>query len=221
MIDLPLFPLNTVLFPGMPISLHIFEDRYKKMMNTCITERIPFGVVLISEGVEALGPLAMPYTIGCSARISQVQPIGQGRMNLLAVGQERFEVLELDRESQPYLVAKVEMLPMTESPRASLVSQGEKLRQEGLRYLEILSQVGDVQFDEAQLPDDPLELAYLGAYFIRVEADQKQKLLEAASTFQFVSDVRALYRRENILLERMIEESRKPNNNNTGTFSVN
>ena len=56
MIELPLFPLNTVLFPGMPLGLHIFEDRYKLMIGQCVQERRPFGVVLIRSGQEALGP---------------------------------------------------------------------------------------------------------------------------------------------------------------------
>jgi Lon protease-like protein len=57
MFELPLFPLNTVLFPGMPLTLHIFEDRYKRMIRTCLKTRQPFGVVLVRHGQEAFGPL--------------------------------------------------------------------------------------------------------------------------------------------------------------------
>ena len=70
MFELPLFPLNIVLFPGMPLSLHIFEDRYKLLIGKCLQERQPFGVVLIKKGIEALGPLAEPHHIGCTAFVS-------------------------------------------------------------------------------------------------------------------------------------------------------
>lgn len=217
--ELPLFPLNTVLFPGMPLSLHIFEERYKKMINLCIAEKMPFGVVLISSGTEALGPLADPYTVGCTARITQVQPISQGRMNLVAVGQDRFRVLELDKESQPYLVGRVEIDNLPDPTPGTLDPLGQGLRPQVVRYLEILAKAGDVQFDPSQLPDDPMGLANLAAFLIRVEADQKQKLLESATPERFVKDVRALFRRENALLETMLRQSQEDSNNSP--FSLN
>ena len=73
MYELPLFPLNVVLFPGMPLPLHIFEDRYKEMIADCIRENRPFGVVLIEEGSAEHGPAARPVAIGCTAEIAQVQ----------------------------------------------------------------------------------------------------------------------------------------------------
>ena len=79
MFELPLFPLNTVLFPGMPLTLHIFEDRYKLMIGKCIQERQPFGVVLIRRGLEALGPVADTHSVGCMAFIRQVERLEQGR----------------------------------------------------------------------------------------------------------------------------------------------
>src|SRR5215207_7429183 len=111
MMKLPLFPLNTVLFPGMPLSLHIFEDRYKEMISRCLQDNTPFGVLLIKEGVEALGPLAQPHSIGCTAQITQVQPLDEGRMNLIAIGHERFKLLSLDY-ALPYLMGDIERFPM-------------------------------------------------------------------------------------------------------------
>lgn len=69
---LSLFPLNSVLFLGMPLRLRIFEERYKEMINACIDQEKPFGVVLIKEGREALGTLAKPYSIGTIAHITEV-----------------------------------------------------------------------------------------------------------------------------------------------------
>lgn len=219
MIDLPLFPLNTVLFPGMPLSLHIFEERYKQMINVCISEKQPFGVVLIAEGTEALGPLAQPNMVGTTARITQVQPLVQGRINLIAIGQERFRVLELDRDSQPYLTGKVDLVPLPIRSRDKLQAQSDRLREHVMRYLEVLTRAGDVQFDLQQLPEDPLLLAYLAAFIVRTDADKKQNLLESASADQLTARLRALYSTENALLEAMIEHSEK--DSNSGGFSLN
>ena len=106
MFELPLFPLNTVLFPGMPINLHIFEPRYKLMIEQCIQNDEPFGVVLIHKGTEASGPLAEPHPIGCTAQITQVERLDDGRMNILAVGGERFQIRSLNL-FEPYLVGTV------------------------------------------------------------------------------------------------------------------
>jgi len=206
----------------MPLSLHIFEDRYKQMINACIADKIPFGVVLIAEGIEALGPLAQPHLIGCTARITQVQPLGQGRMNLVAMGEDRFRVLELDQESQTYLVGRVEMNPMQTSDTAKLANIGGQLRVQVLRYLEILSQAGDVQFDPDQIPDRAMTLANFAAFLLRVEGSEKQNLLEATSQLAFLRALRSLYNRENALLETMIRyDQREQTNGNPGPFSLN
>ena len=124
MVDLPLFPLNTVLFPGGTLPLHIFEDRYKQMMGECIEQQAPFGVVLIKSGPEVGGP-AEPHGVGTTARISRVQELEGGRLNLVAVGVERFRILTIT-QSQPYLRADVEMIEDAEGdPPASAAAAGE------------------------------------------------------------------------------------------------
>src|SRR5207248_5482663 len=105
---LPLFPLNTVLFPGMPLPLHIFEERYKLMIGRCIEDERPFGVVLIQSGPEVGGP-AVPHKVGTTAHIAAVKRADDGRMNLIAIGQERFQIREGVRQ-EPYLIARVEAL---------------------------------------------------------------------------------------------------------------
>ena len=108
MYQIPLFPLNTVLFPGMPLHLHIFEEHYRKMIHKCIEDNELFGVVLIKSGVEALGPLADPYPIGCTAKLINVEKIREGRMNITALGQERFRVLAVDKKEHPYLIGLIQ-----------------------------------------------------------------------------------------------------------------
>ena len=87
MFELRLFPLNTVLFPKMPLPLHIFEERYKLMITECMEADEPFGVVLIEEGSKAFGPLAQPHAVGCTARVVQVESLEDGRMNIITIGQ--------------------------------------------------------------------------------------------------------------------------------------
>jgi len=195
MYDLPLFPLNTVLFPGTPISLHIFEERYKLMMNRCLEQKTPFGVVLIDEGEEALGSLARPHTVGCTARVQQVQPMAEGRMNILAIGQERFRIVNL-KDDQPYLVGEVESFPLAGANAAAVTGEMGELRPLVLQYLEILTRVGDVDLDPTQLPEEPLRMAYLAAALLRVPTAKKQQILGSPSARRMLRLMRHYYREE-------------------------
>ncbi len=103
--ELPLFPLNSVLFPGATLPLHIFEERYKKMVNLCLERNSPFGVLLIRSGSEA-GETAEPFEIGTTARIVRVQHLDAGRMNLICLGEQRFRLSRQVSET-PYLVGEV------------------------------------------------------------------------------------------------------------------
>src|SRR5215210_2225209 len=99
---LPLFPLNTVLFPGMPITLHIFEERYRLMIGRCLEQKIPFGVVLIREGSETSAD-ATSYLVGTTAQISDGVRLEDGRYYLVATGQRRFRTQYIVHR-QPYSI---------------------------------------------------------------------------------------------------------------------
>lgn len=214
---IPLFPLNTVLFPGMPLTLHIFEERYKEMINECREQRKPFGVVLIRKGVEALGPVAQPYPIGCTAEIVQVQEVGDGRLNILAIGQERFRILSLEQD-QPYLTGLVETFPLDESAPETHQA-GWQLRPWVIEYLSLLSEVGEMEFDPGQLPEEPESLAFLAATLLQVPNRQKQSLLATAGAKTLLTEMRGLYRRELPLLRHMLDEDEQPPLG-PGTFSL-
>jgi Lon protease-like protein len=215
--NLPLFPLNTVLFPGMPLTLHIFEERYKRMIADCLEPRQPFGVVLIRHGKEALGPLADPYRIGCTARILDVQPLTDGRMNIVALGQKRFRIIELFQD-KPYLVGSVELFPLEETNRVQLDRTGRRLRPWVKRYMEILTRLSDVNLDPQHLPNDPLVLAYLAAVLLHIPPDKKQELLSTPRAVDLLADMYKLYRREVALLQAMFLEA---DVENAGRFSIN
>jgi Lon protease-like protein len=217
MYEIPLFPLNTVLFPYTPIRLFIFEERYKSMIQNCLDKDQAFGVVLIRRGMEAMGPLAEPFPIGTSARITEVQRLKDGRMNIVASGQERFRILSLDKEALPYLVGRVAPYPIRTEDPALLVASGNRLSYWVRRYLSLLEQAGNTQLDLNQIPPDPIRLAYMAASLVQIPTQQKQQLLVISESSTLLEQVRAIYRREVVLLKTMLAAQIQE----SGAFSMN
>jgi len=211
MSELPLFPLHTVLFPHTPIQLHIFEERYQHMIGMCLQEKRPFGVVLIRRGAEALGPLAMPYDVGCTADIIATQPLEAGRMNLVALGVERFTIRSLDRASHPYLTARVEFLPWRVHQPEVLEQRADTLRVQLRSYLDRLVHLSDKNevFDARKLPENPFELACLAAAVLEIDPVAKQALLECATQDELGESLQVSYRREAALVRTLHDHAHK------------
>jgi Lon protease-like protein len=108
--EVPLFPLHTVLFPGVALPLHIFEERYRLMVARCLEAQAPFGVVLIRDGREVGGGELSIAGVGTFAAIRESEQHPDGRYDLLAVGIGRFAIESVDTDREPYLVATVEPL---------------------------------------------------------------------------------------------------------------
>lgn len=216
--ELPLFPLNTVLFPGMPLRLHIFEERYKQMMRRVLESDGLFGVVLIQRGQEALGPLAEPHTVGCLARVMQSEGMPQGRINLLAVGQERIRAVSLDSKTHPYLVGEMEYDPLRVRDAEAAVEAAGRLRPSVERYLNTLAQAGNPSPRHDPLPEEPLQLALLAAILVQTSPAEKQHYLEAASAEALLRSLEDIYRRELSLLGALLSEAGQ---RQIGMFSVN
>lgn len=214
--ELPLFPLNTVLFPGMPLRLHIFEERYKQMIGYCRQTGDPFGVALIRKG-EEVGGTAEPHHIGCMAHITQVEALPDGRMNIAAFGLERFQI-RLLKHDRPYLVGMVETYPLHAGPPEPLDDAAQTLRAWVRRYLQVLSQASDTPFDAQQLPADPLKLAYLASFLLQIPMPQKQDLLAIGTAEALLAELRTLYRREVTLLQTMLTPHEQ---GSVGPFSTN
>jgi uncharacterized protein len=189
--DLPLFPLNSVLFPSLPLPLHIFEERYKLMIGTCTASDQLFGVCLIKEGVEVGGP-AEPFEVGTVARIAEVERMPDGRMNLMTFGTDRFRLLEITQR-EPYLVGRVKILPAsTDVVDAAIVSDvADRL----LTYLGNIRQVKRLP-DRDDLVADVDRLSYLVAATLNLPTRDRQSLLETDSTDARIRQVRTLLRRE-------------------------
>lgn len=217
---LPLFPLNTVLFPGMRIHLHIFEERYQTMIARCLETRSPFGVVMIKTGseVEGVGPNPEIYPIGCTAHITQVQDLGDGRKNIVAIGHERFEILQ-QHHDEPYLTGDVDLLLLRHPGEHELVDRVKRLRSGLQSYIDTLHQLDNSPTDSPELPDAPLALIYLAAHILRIPAVEKQMLLGQNDALELVDTLHNLIRREATLLTIMAAPATPEAS--TGPFSLN
>ncbi len=200
--QIPLFPLNVVLFPGMPLHLHIFEDRYKLMVHHCVAHDGLMGIVLIHQGQEALGPLPEPHHVGMLARIIEYETLPDGRMNITVLGTDRFRILGTDHDTQPYMVGIVESNPIELPKLIQVHRQSRQLAQAILTYIRELSQakLDDRDISKFSPPDDPMNLVFLGASLLQIPPTEKQPILEASSIFEMMDIVERLYRRENGLM---------------------
>src|SRR5437016_576908 len=154
---IPLFPLNTVLFPGATLPLHIFEPRYRLMINECIERDEPFGVVLIRSGAEVGGD-AEPHEIGTTARVARVERLPDGRMNLATVGVRRFRILDLDR-SKPYLQGIVEYADRDPEPEAETAAAAATVRELYTNYFKLALALGGQWTGRVGVPTRPELLA--------------------------------------------------------------
>jgi Lon protease-like protein len=202
--DLPLFPLNTVLFPGQALPLHIFEPRYREMVADCLASDQTFGVVLIRKGPE-VGETAIPHKVGTTAVIQEVERLPDGRMNILTLGQERFRLESYD-DNKSYLVGRITPWPWdtTLLPEGS-VRRGVQRHLE--RYIDLLSQISASEFELDQPPQDLTSLAVLAAVILQLPADQKQRLLEIPSLDGLLRHLHGLLRQENRALHIMLAAS--------------
>lgn len=173
----PLFPLGAVLFPGAPLSLHIFEDRYRTLMADLLAapeDDRRFGVVAIRSGHEVGADNAGAlYDVGCMAVLTQVQPGTDGTYDVESVGSSRFRLVSLDAE-RPYLRASVEWLP---EPAGAV---GDLVRIVAARYTAYREQLGalrGITFDDPDLPQDPRLLSYLVAATVIADNPDRQRFL--------------------------------------------
>ena len=175
---LPLFPLDVVLFPEMVLPLHIFEERYKQMIGECLQDNSPFGVLYARADRVAM--------IGCSAEISQVvKQYPDGRLDLVAVGRERFQVSFFDSE-KAYLRASIELLPDSvgrQEPSGNLVRQALDLYAQASR----LTGEGD---PEEFSPEPSVQgLAFKLAASLHLQNEIRQRILEARSEDQRLEEL--------------------------------
>jgi Lon protease-like protein len=149
--EIPIFPLRSVLCPGVALPLHIFEERYRLMIGRCIERGEPFGVVLLREGHE-VGPLrGQIAAVGTTAAIRRAGAYPDGRLDILTVGQQRFRLEGLDSVSEPYLVGQVSLLDEPTGPEPELRDRAQRVGQRFLEYLELLQPADDADGPEIEI----------------------------------------------------------------------
>lgn len=205
---LPLFPLRLVLFPGQVLPLHIFEPRYRLMIDRCIEEETPFGVVLMRQDTpdwrHYQGDITLPYDVGTTAHIRQVERLSDGRFNIITFGLHRFKVRRL-RFDQPFLQAEIEAFPLVRDATGETASNAEPVRRMLQGYMDILAQVADAEVDVDDIPSDPHTLAYLTASALQVPWEDKQELLSQPGLTALLRAERVLLAREQMMLRFMQE----------------
>lgn len=193
---LPLFPLHVVLFPGRPLPLHIFEPRYRRLLDDALQAERRFGVVAIRYGRAEYGD-ADVYRVGTIAEIVRVEQLDDGRSNIVTRGAERFRVRRLLRNG-PYLRGEVDLLEEQE-PDAETAPFTVALRHHLQSYLSDLG-AGD---PGSRLPARPDALAWLAAYAAELHLTEQQQLLEIDSVTERLQTILRLLRREHHLLRRL------------------
>lgn len=196
MTSMPLFPLNTVLFPGQLLPLHIFEDRYRQMIGECLQTGGPFGVVLIRDGEEVGDPNTEPYPIGTTAHIVQAERLADGRLNIICVGNARFRVQQTFHD-MPYLRGEIDLWPWQplDAEQVAQLPPLLQVRSRLERYIQLLSKITQSDVD-IELPDDAAALANLGAAVLQISVTEKQALLSTGSIGELLDRVAALLQHE-------------------------
>jgi uncharacterized protein len=214
-IEVPLFPLGAVLFPHMPMSLHIFEARYRAMMRDCRASSITFGVVAIRTGFE-VGRSAVPYEVGTLAQLDEIEELPDGGYNLTVVGASRFHIDAFSHQ-RPYLVGTVHYLQDIPAPVDDTERLAAAVTSAFRGYATQLRGIGQEDPLEVTLPSDPELLSYLVAAAMQVETAQRQRLLEIDGTVERLNASLRLLRREAALLDRMLVRSK----DHAGTSGLN
>jgi uncharacterized protein len=202
---LPLFPLGTVLYPGLVLPLHIFEDRYRQLVRDLLDQPEPreFGVIAIRRGRETgIDGVCDLYEVGCTAVVRQVDEYDDGRYGLITVGTRRFKLLGLT-EAAPYLQGDVDLLPEDTGDKAAASLAVTPVQQAFLGYLDALGQQSGATFDVPDLPDEPVLLSYLVAATIVVDLPDKQRLLAASDAERRLAADRQLLVRETRMLRSL------------------
>jgi uncharacterized protein len=204
-VRLPLFPLGLVLFPGMLLPLHVFEDRYRRLVRDLLThppEDRELGVVAIRDGHEVgTDAVRALHGTGCLARLRRVEPFDDGRFDIVTRGVRRFRILRLVHGAA-YLQADVELLDDTDDTDDSdNMSTVETLsRAVGAAFDTYRTRLGGPQTEPA---DDAAALGYLVAATMVLDLSDKQRLLEAPGTAARLALELTVLRRESAFLDQL------------------
>ena len=204
-IILPLFPLSeVVLFPGMSLPLHIFEEKYKKMISSCLEKDKTFGVVLAKDDLCA--------EIGTIAEIIEVEKLEDGKMNIVTEGKKRFKIIDFVKDD-PYYEARVEFYEDNKTEIDSKIQKSLKqVKELSSKALNLFDQISEEGLSEKlELPSDPDELIFLVASNLTCTYEVKQTILESRSVKERSKKILSLLKEEIKKLNVIIENKKTKN----------
>jgi ATP-dependent Lon protease len=190
--ELPVFPLSVVLFPGVPLPLHIFEPRYRQMLSDIRAGNNLFGLSYfdVSTSDKEIPPVG---TIGCVAEVTEAQALPDGRSNILTIGLIRYRLENYVERGDPYLVARVSFFEDEEEDEETLRDASHEVAEHFSRIARAVRIIND---ERASLPDisdtEPQRLSFLVAAAMEVDANVKQELLELRSTSERLTRLREM-----------------------------
>ena len=202
---LPLFPLGTVLYPGLLLPLNIFEERYRELVRDLLDGPEPrrFGVIAIRKGRETgVDGISALYQIGCVATVREVAEQDDGRYHLVTVGTQRFRLASLDK-SRPYLQGEVDLLEEEVGDEAAAGLAVQAVQRGFHGYVEALASRESVEVTVPELPDEPLLLSYLVAASMILDLSVRQDLLAEPDAERRLGAERALLARETTMLRSL------------------
>jgi len=188
--ELPLFPLPVVLFPGMPMPLHIFEPRYRKLLSDIRAADNLFGLSYFDA--DASGKEIPPAGhIGCVAEVTETQALPDGRSNVLTVGVIRYQADAYVERGDPYLVVRANFFEDDDEEPESLSANA---RDVAATFMRVANSIRVLNDERGNLPDitdtEPQKLSFLVAAALEIEPETKQELLELRSTSERLSRLR-------------------------------
>ena len=190
--ELPLFPLPVVLFPGVPLPLHIFEPRYRQMLEDIRITNNFFGLAYF-DSTTSESDLPRVGHIGCVAEVTDTQTFPDGRSNILTIGVVRYRIESYVERGDPYLVVEVQFFEDDKEDEQTLNEAAQEVADTFIRIAQAVRTIND---ERANLPDisdtDPQRLSFLVAAAMEVEVEIKQELLELRSTAERLERLREM-----------------------------
>jgi Lon protease-like protein len=194
--ELPLFPLPVVLFPGVPLPLHIFEPRYRKMLADIHATGNLFGLSYFDQK-KSRAEIPPAGHVGCAAEVTETQKLPDGRSNILAVGLIRYRVEDYVEQSEPYLVARVSFFADDEEEdHEALAEHSREVAEMFMRVARAVRVMNDERDDLPDIADtEPQRLSFLVAAAMEIDAEEKQQMLELRSTSERLGRLRDMLER--------------------------
>ena len=193
--ELPLFPLPLVLFPGVPLPLHIFEPRYRRMLADIRAGDSLFGLPYF-DATESAGEIPLVGHIGCVAEVTEIQPLPEGRSNILSIGLIRYRLEAYVERSDPYLVGRVSFFEDEAEDEEFLKQRADEVSKLFMRIARAVRVINDERASLPELPPtEPERLSFLVAAAMELETEVKLELLELRYTSERLKRLRDLLAR--------------------------